>query len=228
MLLADFDATDRLDSWWRGYATVSSTGAGKKGGQFAALDGRCRARRLFGVLRRPPVSRRPWPRIGTATNVLDLRLHRRASVVRARRLHFRLGRGDGTFDAEVPCALAMGVIGDIDNEVARRPDQPGSPSGPRHLQSQEGRHGLRLARGARGAFADSTATATRMSSSTARSASAWATAREPSARPSRFPGVGTATPPRGAFLFGDVNRDAKLDVVYTRPDGWSVFLNTCP
>lgn len=34
--------------------------------------------------------------------------------------------------------------------------------------------------------------------------------------------------PGGAFLVGDLNHDTKLDILVTRPDGWQVLLNTCP
>jgi hypothetical protein len=30
------------------------------------------------------------------------------------------------------------------------------------------------------------------------------------------------------FLVGDLNHDTKLDIIVTRPDGWQVLLNTCP
>ncbi len=34
--------------------------------------------------------------------------------------------------------------------------------------------------------------------------------------------------PSGNFLMGDLNHDTKLDIIMTRPDGWQVLLNTCP
>ena len=41
-----------------------------------------------------------------------------------------------------------------------------------------------------------------------------------------FPSFGGQ--PGGAFLVGDLNHDTKLDIIVTRPDGWRVLLNTCP
>jgi len=32
----------------------------------------------------------------------------------------------------------------------------------------------------------------------------------------------------GFFLVGDLNNDGKLDIIVTRPDSWQVLLNTCP
>jgi len=32
----------------------------------------------------------------------------------------------------------------------------------------------------------------------------------------------------GSLLVGDLNHDTKLDLIVTRPDGWQVLLNTCP
>ena len=34
--------------------------------------------------------------------------------------------------------------------------------------------------------------------------------------------------PYGNLLVGDLNHDTKLDLIVTRPDGWQVLLNTCP
>jgi hypothetical protein len=38
---------------------------------------------------------------------------------------------------------------------------------------------------------------------------------------------GTSGSGRSEFLFGDLNGDRKLDVIFARQDGWGVFLNTC-
>jgi hypothetical protein len=39
---------------------------------------------------------------------------------------------------------------------------------------------------------------------------------------------GTESVFEGSFLIGDLNNDRKLDIILTRPDGWQVLLNTCP
>lgn len=46
------------------------------------------------------------------------------------------------------------------------------------------------------------------------------------ASPLNFPSFGGQ--PYTSFLVGDLNHDTKLDIIVTRPDGWQVFLNTCP
>jgi hypothetical protein len=46
------------------------------------------------------------------------------------------------------------------------------------------------------------------------------------ASPLSFPSLGGQ--PYWNFLVGDLNRDTKLDIIVTRPDGWQVLLNTCP
>jgi hypothetical protein len=33
--------------------------------------------------------------------------------------------------------------------------------------------------------------------------------------------------PVGVFLTGDLNRDGKLDLIFSRDGKWGVFLNTC-
>jgi len=33
--------------------------------------------------------------------------------------------------------------------------------------------------------------------------------------------------PLGNFFVGDLNRDGKLDIVFSRDGGWGVLLNTC-
>jgi hypothetical protein len=42
-----------------------------------------------------------------------------------------------------------------------------------------------------------------------------------------FPSNSTVGLEISEFVFGDLNRDGKLDIVYARQDGWGVFLNTC-
>ena len=46
------------------------------------------------------------------------------------------------------------------------------------------------------------------------------------ASPLSFPSSVSFSP--GNFLIGDLNHDAKLDLIVTRPGGWQVLLNTCP
>jgi hypothetical protein len=47
------------------------------------------------------------------------------------------------------------------------------------------------------------------------------------ASPLSFPSFGGQLQPYGVFLMGDLNHDTKLDIIVTRPDGWQVLLNTC-
>jgi hypothetical protein len=151
-------------------------------------------------------------------------------------LLFRLGRGDGSFDSEVACALLTGVVGDLDHD--HRPDLINSGSGLQGtslLLGIEGCHasklvplsdwpkqaGIALADfngddnldvvadndknvivrvgDGQGGFAQSL-------SMSAYQAGQW---------------------PIGVFLTGDLNRDGKLDLIFSRDGKWGVFLNTC-
>lgn len=150
-------------------------------------------------------------------------------------LRYRLGRGDGTFAAEVVCSLAMGIVGDLDHD--RRPD----------LISSSSIMGASLLLGI-----------TDCGPSTVVPITEWT--KEGGVAFADFNGDGhqdvildvnlaimvhvgdgkggfpheltipapTADQwPHGGFLVGDLNRDGKLDVVFSRHGGWGVLLNTC-
>ena len=153
-------------------------------------------------------------------------------------LHFRLGRGDGSFDSEVPCALAMGVVGDLDSD--RRPDLI---TGANLLLGIDACHaskilplpdwptggGMALADldgdGNLDVVADSdTVTDNHVYIGTNVTVRA-GDGKGGFGTPISLPGPGNGG--TSSFLFGDLNRDGKLDFIFARPDGWGVFLNTC-
>jgi hypothetical protein len=224
VLLADFDADGRLDLV-AGVRDGFEYRRGQEGGQFAAPTVVAAQDDLASFVGIPVSSAvaADW----NGDQRLDLVYT--AGPSSGPSLHFRLGRGDGTFDAEVPCALAMGVIGDIDNDG--RSDVLSNPYLLLGLATCNPKKVVTVSdwpEGARGALADLDGDGNLDVVIDGPVSVRLGDGKGGFSKTISLPGVGTATPPRGAFLFGDVNRDAKLDIVYTRPDGWSVFINTCP
>lgn len=150
-------------------------------------------------------------------------------------LSYRLGRGDGSFEPEVACGLAMGVVGDLDHD--HRPD----------LISASSIMGASLLLGITGCSASAVVPITDW---TKQGGVAFADLNGdgnldvviddnlavmvhvgdgkggfPHALTLPAPTFGQW--PLGSFLVGDLNRDGKLDVVFAREGGWGVFLNTC-
>lgn len=152
------------------------------------------------------------------------------------RLSYRLGRGDGSFEAEIPCGLAMGIVGDLDHDG--RPD----------LISSSSILGASLLLGISGCTASKVVPITD-----------WT--KQGGVAMADFNGDGNTDVvvddnlaimvhvgdgkggfpheltipvptdgqwPIGAFFPGDLDRDGKLDVVFARDGGWGVLLNTCP
>jgi hypothetical protein len=146
-------------------------------------------------------------------------------------LHLRLGRGDGTFDPDMVCGLALSsptvaplhVMADLDNDgvidmVGRSAvllglDQcnaqrivsvdswESQPAEPVEIADLNGDGNLDVL---------------------ARYGMYLGDGKGGFAQPD-WPLMGNA-----AFLVGDVNRDGKLDVITVDQEGWQVLLNTCP
>jgi hypothetical protein len=150
-------------------------------------------------------------------------------------LRYRLGRGDGTFGAEVACGIAMGLAGDLDHDG--RPD----------LISSSAIMGASLLLGISGC---GPSTVVPITDWTKEGGVAFADLNgdghpEVILDDNRaimvhvgdgkggFPHELTIGAPtadqwsHGVFLVGDLNRDGKMDVVFSRPGGWGVLLNTC-
>lgn len=151
------------------------------------------------------------------------------------KLHYRLGRGDGSFEPEVACGLAMGMVGDLDHDG--RPD----------VISASSTLGASLLLGITGC---SPTTLVSINDWTKQGGVAFADLNgdghmdvvidDNSAimvhvgdGKGGFPHALTLpapTPgqwPLGGFFVGDLNRDGKLDVVFAREGSWGVLLNTC-
>jgi hypothetical protein len=145
-------------------------------------------------------------------------------------LLFRLGHGDGSFDSEVACALITGIIGDLDHD--NRPDLiSGSnlllgidscrASTIVPLSDWPKQGGIALADlngdGNLDVIADDNLAIMVQVGDGKGSFLHELT-------------LTVTTPeqwPLGNFLVGDLNRDGKLDIVFSREGGWGVLLNTC-
>jgi hypothetical protein len=151
------------------------------------------------------------------------------------RLHYRLGHGDGSFDAEVTCALTMGIVGDLDHD--NRPD----------LISSSSTMGATLSLGISGCSAGKVVPITDWTKQGGVALADFngdgnldvviddnlAIMVHVGDGKGGFPHALTIPAPTlgewnlGNFLVGDLNRDGKLDIVFSRDGGWGVLLNTC-
>lgn len=146
-------------------------------------------------------------------------------------MHFRLGRGDGTFDSEIGCPLATGSVGDLDHD-----NRPDLVNGTGLLLGLDGCHAGQIvpipdwSKGSDGAAAladlngDDNLDIVSDSDKNL-------TVRVGDGK-GGFPHLVSLSDTdygwdTGAILFGDLNRDGKLDIVITKTYGWRVFLNTC-
>jgi hypothetical protein len=150
-------------------------------------------------------------------------------------LLYRLGRGDGTFGAEVACGLAVGMVGDLDHD--RRPD----------LISSSAIMGASLLLGITGCAPSRVVSITDW---TKEGGVAFADLNGDGhldvilddnraimvhvgdgkggfPHELTIPAPTADQWPHGGFLVGDLNRDGKMDVVFSRDGGWGVLLNTC-
>jgi hypothetical protein len=233
MVLADFDADGRLDlvvsvsqgfEYWRGQG----------GGRFERQA----------VLDSPDTS--PYgPGIALATDwnsdgVLDLVygsgwISGAIELGLGGRLHYRLGHGDGSFDSEVVCALTAGIVGDLDHD--NRPD----------LISTSSTMGSSLLLGIHGCSASKIVPITDWTKLGGVALADFngdgnvdvvvddnlAIMVHVGDGQGGFPHALTIPAPTagewplGNFLVGDLNRDGKLDIVFSREGGWGVLLNTC-
>jgi|GEM_PF-1409287 len=231
LLLADVDddghadlvaATEKRLTLWRGTATgvlgePTDTSVGATGSFLVAAD---------------------WNRDG----VLDL-------LFGASTLRMLIGRGDGTFDKEIACGLALvtnsagNVIADFDHD--QKLDMVVSSTGV--LLGMNGCNFTTLvwlpewgdtpAYG-HGTSYDSAAAADLDGDGNAdivtsffptgnTNIGVWpGDGRGGFAAPIILPS--TESFYEGNYLIGDLNNDAKLDIIVTWPDGWQVLLNTCP
>ena len=234
VLLADFDGDGRLDLV-AGVSKALEYWRGQGGGRFerhAVLDSQDISTEGPGL-----ALATDWNGDGVLDLVYGLWGQRGGILLGgAGRLHYRLGHGDGSFDAEVACALTAGIVGDFDHD--HRPD----------LISASSIMGATLSLGINGCGASKTVPITD-----------WT--KEGGVALADFNGDGNLdvviddnlaimvhvgdgkggfphaltipapTPngqwPLGNFLVGDLNRDGKLDIVFSRDGGWGVLLNTC-
>ena len=235
-LLADFDGDGRLDlvagvsqalEYWRGQA----------GGRFerqAVLDSRDITAYGPGIIQATD-----W----NGDGVLDLvyadagfsGTSGGAELGAGSRVHYRLGHGDGSFDAEVACALTMGIVGDLDHD--HRPD----------LISASSMMGASLLLGINGCSASTIVPITDWTKQGGVALADFngdgnldvviddnqAIMVHVGDGQGSFPHALTFPAPSagdwnlGVFLVGDLNRDGKLDIVFAREGGWGVLLNTC-
>ena len=147
-------------------------------------------------------------------------------------LHFRLGHGDGSFDAEVACALAMGMVGDLDHD-----NRPDLLSGTNLMVGLDGCHASKIVPLANWSTAwggvaladlDGDGYLDIVADFAAKVGVQVGDGKGGFAQALSLPATSTWGAESSAFLFGDLNRDGKLDLVFARRDGWGVFLNTCP
>jgi hypothetical protein len=233
VLLADFDTDGRLDlvagvsqglEYWQGQA----------GGRFeprSVLDSQDGS--TFGV-------GLPLAMDWNGDGIVDLvygfgGLAGGIQVGAGTRLHYRLSHGDGTFDPEVTCALAAGIVGDLDHD--HRPD----------LISASTSLGATLLLGISGCSASKTVPITDWTKDGGAALADFngdgnldvviddnqAIMVHVGDGQGGFPHALTIPAPtgdqwpRGSFLVGDLNQDGRLDIVFAREGGWGVLLNTC-
>jgi hypothetical protein len=164
-----------------------------------------------------------WNRDG----VLDL-------VFGASTLRMLLGRGDGTFDKEIACGLAVdsgGKLADFDHD-----QKIDMLAGGKVFLGMNGCNFTTLVSiesGSDVGVADlngdgnpDIVTGSSTMTGDPQISVLLGDGHGGFASPLSFPSTGGQ--PCGALLVGDLNHDTKLDIIVTRPDGWQVFLNTCP
>ena len=218
-LLADFDSDGRVDlvarvsgalEYWRG----------QDGGLFehqATLD--ARDNHLSTIDLDSPLAM-DW----NGDGVLDLVYGASGN------LHYRLGKGDGSFDSDVACAPTMGVVGDLDHD--RRPDLVSRTN---VLLGIDGCHASKIVPlpnwpeygGMALADLDGDDNLDVVGDSDTMVTVRVGDGKGGFAQPLSLPGTSTVPSESSVFVIGDLNRDGKLDLVFARPDGWGVFLNTC-
>ena len=238
LLLADFDADGMLDlvvsssnglEYWRGQ------GSGRFG-QHGTLD----SSGLGGSLGQPGIAQAfDWNGDGALDLVYSnfgyggdgyLELGAGGNLL------YRLGHGDGTFDSEVACPLAWGIVGDLDHD--HRPD----------LISSSSIMGATLSLGIVGCGASKVVPITDWTKQGGVALADFngdgnldvviddnqAIMVHVGDGQGGFPHALTIPAPTdgqwplGAFFVGDLNQDGKLDVVFSRQGGWGALLNTCP
>jgi hypothetical protein len=149
-------------------------------------------------------------------------------------LRMLLGRGDGTFDKEIACGLAVdgnASVADFDHD--KKIDMV---TGGKVFLGMNGCNFTTLVSihsgsdvGVADLNGDGNPDIVTESSTTTgdmQTALLLGEGHGGFASPLSFPSTGGQ--PRWHFLMGDLNHDTKLDIIVTRPEGWQVLLNTCP
>jgi hypothetical protein len=218
LLLADFDADGRLDlvtrengalELWRGQA------AGRFERQ-ARLDTR--------DISSPPPNFTDVP-LATDWNGdgwLDLVYGASGSQ------RYRLNRGDGSFDQEVSCVFLAGAVGDLDHD-----GRPDLVSGSNLMLGIDGCHADKIVplanwsefAGVALADLDGDDNLDLVADADTKVIVRLGDGNGGLAQPLSLPAT---MADMSLFLFGDLNQDGKLDFIFVRPEGWGVFLNTCP
>lgn len=238
ILLADFDSDGRLDLMVGGNKGVEHW----RGGPSGRFDQHVTLESLESPVLFPDKPGTPIATDWNGDGIVDLVYSHEgfpsggAALGWGSNLLYRLGRGDGTFAAEVACALQAGVVGDLDHD--KRPDLINASSnlqGASLLLGIEACHATKMVplsdwpKQGGIALADfngddnldvvadyDRTIAVRVGDG-----------KGGFAQSMNLPAYQSGQWPIGIFLTGDVNNDGKLDLVYSRDGRWGVFLNTC-
>lgn len=236
LLLADFDADSYLDlvvGEAQGFEYWHGQGDGQFERQTVLTSGTGSAYLGPGI-----AVATDWNRDGVLDLVYGLSGTSDTIWLPGGNLYYRLGHGDGSFDAEVVCPLVAGIVGDLDHD--------GMPD----LISSSSTMGATMLLGIKGCSASRIVPITDWTKQGGIALADLngdgnldvivddnqAIAIHVGDGQGGFPealtlpvSTGTAGEwPMGTFLVGDLNRDGKPDIVFARGGAWGALLNTCP